>query len=251
MNSTEGNAVSLRGISFAYRGAQPIIQDCSLDVKRGRIFALLGPNGSGKTTLLKLIAGALKPRTGEVKRFGRIGYVPQSLQLTFAYSVLDVVLMGRAEQISLFGTPSRHDKVAAMAALSRLGMESFALRSFEELSGGERQLVALARALAADADILVLDEPTSALDLHHQETVLQWISRLARDSGMTVVFSTHHPQHADAVADDVALILAPDRISVGPASHMLDARNVGELFGVEMQRLTLDDASVLVTRWRK
>ena len=247
-------AITVRNVSFEYQASIPIITQCTLAVRRGRILALLGPNGSGKTTLLKLIAGALMPSSGEVSRVGRVGYVPQFLQLSFAYSVLDIVLMGRARQIGIFATPSERDVDAAISALKRVEMEEFAARSFDELSGGERQLVALARALAADADILVLDEPTSALDLRHQELVLQWMRRLAHKEELTIVFSTHHPQHADAIADDVALIHSADRIVLGSAHEMLSAQAVGELFGVDMRRVAADGAlkrgGALVTEWR-
>ncbi|HEY0931410.1 MAG TPA: ABC transporter ATP-binding protein [Gemmatimonas sp.] len=236
-NAMDADAVVLRDVSFAYRAGTPVVARCSLRAPRGRILALLGPNGSGKTTLLKLIAGALAPDQGVVERAGLVGYVPQLLHLSFAYSVLDVVLMGRARKIGLFATPSRRDVDAAMTALGRVGMKTFADRSFDELSGGERQLVALARALAADAEILVLDEPTSALDLRHQEIVLRWMQTLVRDDGLTIVFSTHQPQHADAVAHDVALVHGPGRVDVGPAEQMLEAGLVGSLFGVAMRRV--------------
>lgn len=242
-------AIELRDVSFAYRKSHPVLNRCSLPVRRGKVLALLGANGSGKSTLLKLAAGILKPDSGTVECSERVAYVPQTLALSFAYTVLDVVLMGRAQKIGLFGTPSRSDHDAAMLALSRTGMESFAGRSFDDLSGGERQLVALARAMTADAKILVLDEPASALDLRHQQWVLQWISKLAREHHMTVLFSTHNAQHADAVADDVALLHDASRISYGPVNELLRPEYVGELFGVEIARVALGDSSLLITRW--
>lgn len=242
-------AVRVKNVSFAYRTNAPIVRDCSLDFDAGRIVALLGPNGSGKTTLLKLIAGALIPDSGTIVRASRIGYVPQFLQLSFSYRVLDIVLMGRAQQIGMFATPSRSDVAAAMAALDRLGIADFADRSFDELSGGERQLVAFARAIASDAQILVLDEPTSALDLRHQQTVLSWMRRLAREDGLTIVFSTHQPQHADVIADDVALIAGARRVLFGARDTVLTAERVGELFGVRMLRVDVGAGGVLVPRW--
>lgn len=246
---TSSAAIRVRDVSFAYRARVPIVRNCSLDFQSGRIVGLLGPNGSGKTTLLKLIAGALVPDAGTIVRASRIGYVPQILQLSFSYRVLDVVLMGRAQQIGMFATPSRADIAAAHAALDRLGIGAFADRSFDELSGGERQLVAFARAIASDARILVLDEPTSALDLRHQQTVLAWIRRLAREDGYTIVFSTHQPQHADLVADDIVLIESGGRVDFGARDVMLTAERVGALFGVEMARATLGETRVLVPSW--
>ncbi len=230
-------AVAIRGVSFAYPGVPPIIRDCTLNITRGRILSILGPNGSGKTTLLKLVAGALKPSSGAITVRGRVGYVPQFLQISFAYTVLDVVLMGRALQIGMFATPSAADERAAMAALDRVGMLAFAARAFDELSGGERQLVVFARVLAAEAEVLVLDEPTAALDLRHQQVVLQWMQRLARDDGLTVVFSTHQPQHADVIADDVALISGPGEIVAGTANDVLQLSSLEKLFGVSLRRV--------------
>jgi iron complex transport system ATP-binding protein len=228
-------AIELQDVTFAYPSAPAIVRTASLAIERGRVMSILGPNGSGKTTLLKLITGILRPSSGRVEVQGRIGYVPQVLQLSFSYSALDVVLMGRARLIGTFSTPSARDELAAERALDRVGMLAFARRSFDELSGGERQLVAFARALAADADILVLDEPTAALDLHHQQDVLRWIRRLAGE-GVTIVMTTHQPQHADIVADDVALIFAADRVVAGPAEEMLTPALLGELFGVSLYR---------------
>ncbi len=247
-------AVSIRGVSFAYPGVPPIIRDCTLDIARGRILGILGPNGSGKTTLLKLVAGALKPSDGAITVSGRIGYVPQFLQISFAYTVLDVVLMGRARQIGTFATPSAADERAALAALDRVGMLSFAARAFDELSGGERQLVVFARVLAAEAEVLVLDEPMASLDLRHQQVVLQWIRRLARDDGLTVVFSTHQPQHADVIADDVALISEPGEMVAGPAREVLDLPPLEKLFGVGLRRIGVagdePGRGVLVPDWK-
>ncbi len=252
--ATNAIAVAIRGVSFAYQRSAPVIRDCTLDIARGRVLSILGPNGSGKTTLLKLIAGVLKPSDGTITVHGGIGYVPQIIQIGFAYSVIDVVLMGRARQIGLFATPSAHDERVASAALERVGMLEFARRTFDALSGGERQLVVLARALAAESDVLVLDEPMAALDLRHQQLVLHWIRRLARDDGLTVVFSTHQPQHADVVADDVALIDGAGQLTAGAARDILEPKRLAELFGIELLRVEGADAApgsgALIPNWK-
>ena len=199
--------------------------------------ALLGPNGCGKTTLLKLLIGALAPSEGRVYVNGRIAFVPQLFQVTFDFTVLDMVLMGRARQIGVFSQPGRSDIKAALSALDRVGMAEFAARSFHELSGGQRQLVILARALTADADILIFDEPTSALDLKNQVLVLEWIEKLARQDGLTVIFTTHHPHHALSAADVVILMLGLSRYEVGAAGVVMTEDKLAELYGVTLKRI--------------
>lgn len=244
---SDNASVRVNAVSFAYRREVTVLDGLSLDVFPGRVTALLGQNGSGKTTLLKLVAGALRPDRGHVSVAGATAYVPQSMQVAFAYSVLDVVLMGRARKVAAFGVPSRADESIARTALGRVGMADFARRPFDELSGGERQLVTIARALATEANVLVLDEPMASLDLRHQQLALQWMHRLAHDDGLTVLFSTHQPQHADAVADDVALLFAPNRLVSGVASDILQPAPLAELFDVAMVR---EASGALVPRWR-
>jgi len=233
-------AISFSDLAFAYQPHKWIIRGCSGSVERGRVAALLGPNGCGKTTLLKLLIGALEPSEGRVSVNGRIAFVPQLFQVTFDFTVLDMVLMGRARQIGVFSQPGRSDIKAALSALDRVGMAEFAARSFHQLSGGQRQLVILARALTADADILIFDEPTSALDLKNQALVLEWIARLSRQEGLTVIFTTHHPHHALAVADDVMLMLGPSRYLTGPTREVMTEEYLAELYGVTIRRIAFE-----------
>jgi iron complex transport system ATP-binding protein len=229
-------AVAGEALGFAYRPDQWVFRQCSFSTQKGRVCAVLGPNGSGKSTLLALLIGALKPTEGAVTANGRIAFVPQLFETTFDYRVLDMVLMGRARTIGLFSQPSAHDETLALAALDRIGLAEVAQRPFHELSGGQRQLVIIARALVAQADILVLDEPTSALDFHNQGLVLRWVTRLAHDDGLTIVLTTHHPNHALAVADDILLLFEGDHL-FGVAGQMLTEANLGRLYGTEMKRI--------------
>jgi iron complex transport system ATP-binding protein len=233
-------AVDFHNLGHAYRPERWIFQNYNAEVERGSIFALLGPNGSGKTTLLKALLGALKPTAGKVVMDGRSAFVPQLFQVTFDYSVLDMVLMGRARQVGLFSQPSAQDEEAAMASLDRFGIAGFARHSFHELSGGERQLVIFARALVSEADILILDEPTSALDLKNQIVVLDWITRLSHQDGLTVLFTTHHPHHALAVADNALLMLGGSKYACGPASEVLSEENLHALYGVDLKLLPFE-----------
>jgi iron complex transport system ATP-binding protein len=234
--------VSFSDLGYAYYPGKWVFQNYTASVARGSIFAVLGPNGRGKTTLLKLLLGALKPTAGRLRVNGHFAFVPQLFQVSFDYSVLDMVLMGRARKVGLFSRPTPADEVVALAALDRFGIASFALRPFHELSGGERQLVVFARALVAEADILFLDEPTSALDLKNQSIVLDWVGQLSRRDGLTIILTTHHPHHALAVADDVLLMMGETAFVCGPTVDVLTEDNLTALYGVPLRRVTFEHA---------
>lgn len=244
------DSLVVEDLAYAYGpDAPPVLHGYTTRIRRGQVFAILGPNGCGKTTLLKLMLGSLKPRRGSVTVNGDLAFVPQLFQVSFPYRVLDMVMMGRAKQIRLFSLPSSHDEAAALDALARLGLADLAQHSFDELSGGQRQLVIFARALASGADILVLDEPTSALDLKNQTVVLEWIARLAHDYGLTVVFTTHHPHHAHAVADEALLMFDVADYRHGPVDEVLTAENLSRLYGVAMQRVSFERDGVEMETW--
>ncbi|HTV32967.1 MAG TPA: ABC transporter ATP-binding protein [Methylocella sp.] len=232
--------ISFIHLGHAYRPGRWIFRDYSADVARGEVFALLGPNGRGKTTLLKILLRALKPAEGQVSVKGQFAFVPQLFQVSFDYSCLDMVLMGRAKKVGLFSQPSQKDEETALETLERFGMTDYAARPFHELSGGQRQLVIFARALVAEADILILDEPTSALDLKNQTLILDWIGRLSRNEGLTIVMTTHHPHHALAVADTALLMLGEANHIVGQPSEVLTEDNLTALYGVAMKRVSFE-----------
>jgi iron complex transport system ATP-binding protein len=233
-------AISFEDLSYAYQPGRWVFRNYSASINKGQVFSLLGPNGRGKTTLLKLLLGALKVNGGRVSVNGRTAFVPQLFHVDFDYTVLDMVLMGRARAIGLFAQPSRQDEDAAFAALDRFDMAGFARRPFQELSGGQRQMVILARALAAEADILILDEPASSLDFKNQSRILDWIGRLAHQDGLTVVFTTHHPHHALAVADVALLMFGEARFTKGPASVVLTEDNMIALYGMPIKKLQFE-----------
>ena len=233
-------AATLDNVSYAYVPGRWIIRDHTATFGRGRVTAILGPNGRGKTTLLRLLTGAFRPLEGSLRINGETSFVPQLFETSFGYQAVDMVLMGRARKIGLFSQPSRHDIELAQAALDRFGIADLAFRPFHEMSGGQRQLVIFARAIVSEADIIILDEPTSSLDLKNQNLVLEWISRLSRHDGLTVIFTTHHPQHALAVADDALLMQGETEYSFGTTSDVLSEQNLTALYGVPLKRIDFE-----------
>ena len=216
----------------------------------GEVLALLGPNGGGKTTLLKTLLGLLKPKAGEVLLGGKpldnysiserarvVAYVPQVHISTFAFTVETVVLMGRTAHGSLFSRPSGQDRAVAQAALERFGIATLANRPYTMISGGERQLVLLARALAQEPQFIVLDEPTASLDFGNQGKVMREIRALAK-SGHGVLFTTHDPNHALRAADRAYLLREGTRIADGPVATVLNREQLEALYRTTVERLT-------------
>jgi len=223
----------------------------------GEVLALLGPNGGGKTTLLKTLLGLIKPKAGEVRlgdkpldsysiseRARVIAYVPQVHISTFAFTVETVVLMGRTAHGSLFSRPTTQDRGVAQAALERFGIEALANRPYTMISGGERQLVLLARALAQEPQFIVLDEPTASLDFGNQGKVMNEIRALAK-SGHGVLFTTHDPNHALRAADRAYLLRDGARIADGPVATVLNQEQLESLYHATVERLTDADSGAV------
>jgi iron complex transport system ATP-binding protein len=216
----------------------------------GEVLALLGPNGGGKTTLLKTLLGLLAPKSGEVRLADRalashgdrerarlIAYVPQSHVATFAFTVEAVVLMGRTAHGSLFSAPSAADRAIAARALERFGISHLSARPYTMISGGERQLVLLARALAQEPQFIVLDEPTASLDFGNQGKVMREIRALAA-AGHGVLFTTHDPNHAMRAADRAFLLRDGTRIAEGAIETVLNRAELERLYGAPVETIT-------------
>jgi iron complex transport system ATP-binding protein len=221
-----------------------------LSLKQGEVLALLGPNGGGKTTLLKTLLGILRPLAGESQidgrslqaysirdRARRIAYVPQVHNPTFAFTVETVVLMGRTAHGGLFSRPSARDREIAESALNEFGIAHLKERPYTMISGGERQLVLLARALAQEPQFIVLDEPTASLDFGNQGKVMREIRALA-STGHGVLFTTHDPNHALRAADRAFLLRSGERVAEGAVRDVLTRAQLEALYGAPVDTLT-------------
>lgn len=207
-----------------------LFRHLNVDVDSGDILAVLGPNARGKTTLLKVLSGLLDASEGFVETEGLVGYVPQSKHTSVSYPVIDMVMMGRASTMRAWQNPGKRERDIAWKCLKRVGMEHLAHEPYSHLSGGQKQLVLIARAIATDPATLVLDEPTSALDLKNQMLVLEICTALASE-GMAIILTTHEPAHAALVADTM-LTMPPGREPVhDDVSALLTAPTLSELYG--------------------
>jgi iron complex transport system ATP-binding protein len=240
----------LTDISFTYsrrRGAvERVLEGVSFEVQRGKVVGLLGPNGSGKTTLLRIIGGVLTPQSGRVVIDGRpieqltrrelarrIAVVPQETHSTFDFSVIDMVLMGRYPHLGAFALEGALDQAIARDALAATGTTALELRPFATLSGGEKQRVVIASALAQGSDMLLLDEPTAALDLGYQFAIAALLRRLNTERGTTMIVSTHDLNLAAALCERVVLLKKGRVIAQGTTEETLTAANIRLLYEVE------------------
>ncbi len=233
-------------LTFSYEG-KPVLNSASLSVETGEVLFLLGPNGSGKTTLLKIMLGILRPLQGRIlldnidisawpqkKLAAHIGYVPQDHTPPFAFSVLEVVLMGRTPYLNSFTVPSREDLNITCNALETLGINHLKNRNYTAISGGERQLVLIARALAQQPEFLIMDEPTSNLDYSNQHMVLDHISRLARN-GMGILVSSHVPDYALRYSTKAALMRDGTVVATGLSWDVINSESLRMLYGIHVK----------------
>jgi iron complex transport system ATP-binding protein len=246
--------LSLRGATFSY-GDRAIFCDVDLDVYPGEVLSILGPNGCGKTTLLRCISGALKLQKGNACLDGqdisslsvtelarKIGFLYQEHQAPFPFSVLEVVRMGRTPYLGMFDSPSDKDTALAELALTRVGMLHLKQKPYTQISGGERQLVLLARTLAQEPEIILLDEPTSHLDFGNQALSLQLITALARQ-GISMIMTTHNPNHALLFPDKAALMHGGRFTAVGNAEDVINEDNLKATYGIDVKVFSVPDPS--------
>lgn len=246
-------SIQLRQVTAVYDGVTALEQ-VSFALAQGDQVAVVGPNGAGKSTLFNIIAGTLKPTHGTVTIYGSgpqghicVGYVPQRNRIDwrFPVTVYDVVMMGRVSKIGLLRWPRPQDRTIVMQALDRVGMSAFAKRQIGELSGGQQQRVFLARALAQEAELLLLDEPLTGLDLPSQETILELLAQL-RQQGVTVLVATHDLNQA---AEQFANVMLLNRrlVALGTPREVLTPALLSQAYGSQLHVVHSAEGDLLLT----
>jgi iron complex transport system ATP-binding protein len=245
--------LAVEELSYGYPG-HVVGRHVSFTVGAGEVLCVLGRNGEGKSTLFKTVLGLLSPHSGAVRVDGEpvsgwsprrraltFGYVPQNGGGTFPFTVAELVLMGRTAHRGAFAAPSAGDRATADEAIATLGIGHLADREWQRVSGGERQLALIARALAQEPRILVLDEPTASLDFGNQVRVLDAVGGLAETRALSVLLSTHHPEQAFACADRVAVLAGGELRRIGPPAEVVTSETLRACYSVEVAVLPVAD----------
>ncbi|WP_211272906.1 ABC transporter ATP-binding protein [Methanobrevibacter arboriphilus] len=245
--------LEIKNASFSYDNENNVFEDISFSISKGDVLCVLGPNGTGKTTLLKSLNGLNNLKSGEVILKGNplnslsfteiakvIGYIPQGHIPTFPFSVLDVILMGRSPYLGLTESPGEKDIKIAENVLKNLNILHMANREYTNLSGGEKQLVFLARVLAQEPDLLILDEPTSHLDFGNQIRFLEIIDNLSK-KGLTILMSSHFPDHAFISSNKVAIMKDKHLIDFGTPENVITEKTLKFLYNIDLELLEISN----------
>ncbi len=246
-------------VTFRHKGArEDVIRESTFTADAGEITTILGPNGSGKTTLFRCISGLWAPQRGHIRFAGRdmtglpahararmLAVVPQEHEPPFPYSVFDIVLMGRASHVAMFSAPSAHDLEAAREAIANVGIEYLAERPYTKISGGERQLVLIARALAQQSPVLILDEPTSHLDFRNQILVLEKVRSIVIERKLTALMTLHDPNLALLFSHQVILISEGRILDAGSPKSVITADNLRSMYGIEVSVISGNGAGFI------
>lgn len=244
--------LEVKSLAYSY-GNGPVFEDVSFSLGNGEVMCILGPNGAGKSTLIKCVAGIFTPASGSVRIMGEdtaslgaggiaklIGYVPQQNEVVFPFTVLDFVVMGRTPHIPLCSSPGEKDMEIAHESLAMVGIDDLAERTMNSLSGGQRQMVLIARALAQQPSLLLLDEPTAHLDFGNQVLVLETVQKLAL-SGMSILMNTHMPDHAFLVGSRAAALTGCRLVAVGEVAAVVNSSVMSSIYGVKVAVREIED----------
>ncbi len=247
--------LEVKNATFSYKKGHPIFKDISFTLKQGEIFCLLGPNGAGKSTLLNCLGNLFDLEAGTISFDGkeissmsrveiakRIGYIPQFHNPVFPYLVFDFVLMGRTPYIGVFSSPKEADLTLTKKAIEAVGISHLSQKHYNEISGGERQLVMFAKVLAQEPDIILLDEPTSHLDFANQMKILSLVENLAK-SGFSIIMTSHFPDNAFLISTKVGLLKGQSFIDMGPANQTITEENMKRAFGMDVKIVFIEQAN--------
>ena len=236
--------IKVENAAFAYENNNFLFKNLSFDVKKGETLSILGANGIGKTTFLRCMLGFLKMEKGDITIDGKntknmsttdfwklVSYVPQAKQLVFGYSVLNMVVMGRSQYVSFGHVPNKKDFEIAQSILMDMGMEDLMERSCNKLSGGQLQMVLIARALAKEPKVLILDEPESNLDMKNQLKVLDILDKLSHKQNLAVIINTHFPANALRCSDKTLMLKAGGYL-FGNTQEIITQENIKEFFDI-------------------
>jgi iron complex transport system ATP-binding protein len=251
--------LDVKGVYFKHKDQTlDVLKGISFKAEKGGLTTILGPNGSGKTTLFKCISGLWKYYKGEIKVDGIIidklsfkkrarlfSVVPQEHEPPFPYSVFDVVLMGRASYIGVFSSPGKKDYEKAEEALKTVGIEHLKNILYTKISGGERQLTLIARAIAQEAPVMLLDEPTSHLDFRNQINILKKIKEIANMRGITVVMTLHDPNLAGLFSDKVVVINSGSKVAEGLPKDIITEELIKRVYDIEVKKADIDGKSII------
>ncbi len=246
--------LDVRDLAFAYPGRPNTLVDVTFTVAPGELITLLGPNGAGKSTMLNCIMNLLSPQQGTVRLDGvlvtdmthkdiakKVAYVPQTSGVTFGYTVFDYVLMGRTPFLKMYAAPSAEDRAKTQAALERLGIADLSTRLFNELSGGQRQLIDVARAIVQEPELILFDEPTSALDYGNQIKVLKMVKELS-DEGYAIVMTTHNPDHPILLNSSVCILGRDGILKKGTVDEIMTEETLEGIYQSELIIRHVEDA---------
>lgn len=243
--------LSVKDISFSYKNSKKaIFEGHTFSLKQGEVLAILGTNGSGKTTLLKALLNLLPLDKGEIKIDGTFSYVPQETLSPFDYSVQEMVLMGRSSKNGLFAVPNKIDYEKTKEVLAEVGMLHTLNDSFCNLSGGQKQMILIARALVSNPDIIMLDEPCSALDYNNQDKVLEAISKVSKQ-GKIVIFTTHCPLQALHVSHKTLLVRKAEASTFGDSNEILNEDSLSSLYKIPIRRYQIQSDNIIVPSYNK